>query len=41
MAGKQIFTITDVSLSEPEPALFELPEGFQVVDRRKTAPPSE
>jgi len=41
MAGKQIFTLTDVSLSEPDPALFELPEGFDVVDRRKSAPPTE
>jgi len=41
MAGKQIFTLTDVSLSEPDPALFELPEGFDVVDRRKSSPPTE
>ena len=39
--GKQIFTLSDVSLGEPDPALFELPEGFTVVDGRKPAPPAE
>jgi len=36
--GKQIFTLSDVSLSEPDPILFAPPEGFDVVDRRKPAP---
>jgi hypothetical protein len=39
--GKQIFTLTDVSLSEPDPALFELPEGFEVVDHRLPAHPAQ
>jgi hypothetical protein len=39
--GKQIFTLTDVSIGEPDPALFELPEGFTVVDGRKPAPAAE
>jgi len=33
--GKQTFTLSDVSLNEPDPQLFELPEGYQVVDRRQ------
>ena len=33
--GKQLFTITDVTLSEPDPKLYELPPGFEVVDHRK------
>lgn len=33
--GKQIFTVTDVNSSEPDAKLFELPAGFEVVDRRK------
>ncbi|MGA2739348.1 MAG: hypothetical protein ABSG65_18145 [Bryobacteraceae bacterium] len=33
--GKQVFTLTDVNLAEPDPKLFELPDGFDVVDRRK------
>jgi hypothetical protein len=37
--GKQVFTLTDVNLSEPDPRLFELPEGFTVVDRRKPPAP--
>jgi hypothetical protein len=32
--GKQIFTVTDMLLGEPDGKLFDLPEGFQVVDRR-------
>ena len=39
--GKQIFTVTDVTLSEPDPKLFQLPDGYEVVDRRKSAAPAE
>jgi hypothetical protein len=37
--GKQVFTVTDVMLGEPDVKLFDLPEGFQVVDRRPNNPP--
>jgi hypothetical protein len=37
--GKQAFTLSDIGLAEPDPRLFELPEGFAVVDERK--PPAE
>jgi hypothetical protein len=37
--GTQTFTATNLILSEPDPKLFDLPEGFQIVDRRRTAPP--
>jgi hypothetical protein len=37
--GTQTFTATNLILSEPDPKLFDLPEGFKVVDRRETAPP--
>jgi hypothetical protein len=37
--GTQTFTVTNLSLSDPDPKLFDLPEGFKVVDRRQTAPP--
>ena len=33
--GKQVFTLSDVLLSEPDPRLFELPDGFEVIDHRK------
>ena len=33
--GKQTFTLTDVSFSEPDVHQFEIPEGFEVVDRRQ------
>jgi len=32
--GTQTFTVIDLILSEPDPKLFELPEGFKIVDRR-------
>ena len=34
--GSQTFTATNLILSEPDPKLFDLPEGFKVVDRRQT-----
>ena len=37
--GTQTFTAIDLILSEPDPKLFDLPEGFKIVDRRQTAPP--
>lgn len=35
--GKQVFTVTDLVTSEPDPSLFELPAGFKVADRREGA----
>jgi len=37
--GHQSFTLTDLTFSEPEPQLFELPEGFEIVDRRQVVDP--
>jgi hypothetical protein len=37
--GSQTFTVTNLALADPDPKLFELPEGFTVVDERRTAPP--
>jgi hypothetical protein len=36
--GVQTFTATNLILADPDPKLFELPEGFTVVDRRQTVP---
>lgn len=33
--GRQVFTFVELSTSEPDPQLFELPEGYAVVDERK------
>jgi hypothetical protein len=35
--GKQTFSVTNVTQGEPDASLFVLPEGFTVVDRRKTS----
>jgi hypothetical protein len=37
--GTQTFTATQLILSEPDPKLFDLPDGFKVVDRRQSLPP--
>jgi len=37
--GTENFTVTNLILADPDPKLFELPEGFTVVDRRDTARP--
>jgi hypothetical protein len=34
--GKQTFTVTDLAQGDPDPSLFQLPAGFEVVDRRQT-----
>lgn len=38
MIGKQNFTITELSATEPDPALFKVPAGYEIRDRRKTPP---
>jgi len=37
--GSQTFTATNLILADPDPQLFVLPEGFTVVDQRRTSPP--
>ena len=37
--GTQTFSPTNLILAEPDPKLFDLPEGFKVVDRRQALPP--
>jgi hypothetical protein len=37
--GTQTFTVTNLILSDPDPQLYELPAGFTLEDKRKTAPP--
>jgi hypothetical protein len=39
-SGKQVFRVTEMSTSEPDPAYFEVPEGYSVVDRRGDADPT-
>jgi hypothetical protein len=37
--GTQTFTATRLIVAEPDPKLFELPEGYHVIDRRETSLP--
>jgi hypothetical protein len=39
--GKQTFTITDVKLGEPDPGLFNTPQGYAVEDHRDPATPQK
>ena len=32
--GRQTFTLSDISLADPDVQLFELPAGYEIVDRR-------
>ncbi|HEY2842283.1 MAG TPA: hypothetical protein VGJ09_01485, partial [Bryobacteraceae bacterium] len=36
--GTQTFTVSDISLGEPDARLFETPAGFQTIDMRKASP---
>jgi hypothetical protein len=38
IVGKQTFTITELSSSDPDSRLFELPAGYTVTDVRKNSP---
>jgi hypothetical protein len=38
-SGKQTFTVIELTTSEPEPQYFTVPEGYKIVDERKTSPP--
>jgi hypothetical protein len=38
MVGKQTFTITELTTSEPDPQLFEPPVGYKVSDQRQNPP---
>lgn len=38
--GHQTFRASDVTTSEPDPRLFDLPAGYRIVDLRKVQPPS-
>jgi len=33
--GRQTFTVTEISTSEPDPSFFQPPQGYRVVDHRK------
>jgi len=34
--GRQTFTVTEINTSEPDPSFFQPPQGYKVVDHRKT-----
>lgn len=36
--GKQTFTITEITLGDPDPQLFQLPAGYKINDQRKNPP---
>ena len=37
--GRQLFTVTELTTTEPEPRFFQPPEGYRVVDKRKPSAP--
>ncbi len=38
--GKQVFTVEDLSTSEPDPRYFQAPAGYRIVDKRKPVSPA-
>ncbi len=36
-SGKQVFTVKDLSMSEPDPAFFKVPAGYRVVAHLESA----
>jgi len=36
--GRETFTAEELSTNDPDPSLFEPPQGYTVVDHRKTTP---
>lgn len=38
--GNQTFTVSDISLGEPDSRLFEMPTGFRTIDLRRKATPA-
>lgn len=40
-SGAQTFTVTDLSLGEPDPKYFQVPAGFTVVDQRSATTASQ
>jgi hypothetical protein len=37
-SGRQVFTVKELTTSEPDPAIFEVPGDYRIVDRRKEKP---
>jgi hypothetical protein len=37
-SGRQAFTVTELSTSEPDPQFFAVPAGYKVIDRRNESP---
>jgi hypothetical protein len=35
--GRQIFTVTEINTTEPDPSFFQPPQGYKVVDHRKSS----
>ena len=37
-AGRQIFTVSELTTTEPDPKFFQPPDGYKIVDKRNGAP---
>lgn len=38
--GRQIFTVTDLTTTDPDPGDFQPPAGYRLIDQRRPAPPA-
>ena len=39
--GRQVFTVTELTTTAPDPKFFQPPEGYKIVDKRKPAAPAQ
>ena len=40
-AGRQVFTVSELTTAEPDPKYFQPPEGYKIVDKRKPTGPQQ
>ena len=38
--GRQLFTVTELTTNDPDPAYFQPPAGYRLLDKRKTTTPA-
>ncbi len=38
--GRQVFTVSELTTTEPEPKFFQPPEGYKIIDKRKPTSPA-
>ena len=40
-SGRQVFTVTELTTTEPDPKYFQPPAGYRIIDKRKLPIPAQ